>query len=528
MRYNRRGDLLAGIGVLSVNRVAVGRGGPCRWLDDDTFLANAPGPDNEFRLYSYHRDTNWAQELQDTRGATRIAAGGGNYAIFLATQPHGTVYGRWNGQPLPDWATLCYPMEGHADGRLLFESPDYQQTGILHPDGRQQWFVTGEHINLDTLRLIENGFVYLDETRSKTLMVQQGEDRPRPIAVVDAPFNPNVIEWNGSRWALFHNTATYLQQLGTTLGYRYPPGYAPDFFVEPDGTAHIAITQSEGEPPETITLVAPFQLGQHLGELTLPPAPLPDPDPIIFKAPIWEGPFFASTSPDHYGSTITPGNCEVLIYGRFSDLKVKRPVIAGLLESRTVPDEFLIAISWSNEAGALNFEGHLAGAQARKRPLIVYSDTDDYPDDAIALCRRWSGCIPMVRGYPAGKKETEPLKATPAQDVARIRGNFQKLRDLGFRRLAMARTMYTQTGNYPIAHILAMQPGLTQIVIDYQLFADCWFAWLRDPQNSVGGIPELQAVARDLAAAAKTPRIVDEADPLTPIQVEEDSLCLLS
>jgi hypothetical protein len=507
MRYNTRGDLLAGIGVLSVNRQPIGRGFNPRWLDDDTFLANAPGPDDVFRLYSYHRDTDWQQELADTRGATRIAAGGGNYAVLLATQPHQTVYGRWNRQPLPPWATLCYPMEGHADGRLLFASPDYQQLGILHPDGRQQWFITGEHVNLDSIRLIEDGFIYLDESRSKTLMVQQGEDRPLPAAVVDTPFDPHLITWNGSRWALFHNDATYLQQIGTTRGYTFPASYGPDLFVEPDGTAHVALTPSAGELPDTITLVAPFRLGDGAIDLSVARAPLPP-----FPAPVWEGPFDASSAPDRYGSVVTPGNCEVIVDGTsFADLKVSRPVIAGLLESRTVPDAYLIAIAWSNEAGGLHFDEHLAEAKARNRPLLVYSDTDAYPEEAIAVCRRWSGCIPMVRGYPAGKRANEPLKATPDQDVARIRGSVQHLRDRGFARIALARSLYTQTGNYPVDHILAMQDALTAIVRDFHLFADCWFAWLRDPEHAIAGIPAFQAVASQLAAAATRPLIADEA-----------------
>jgi hypothetical protein len=311
MRYNPAGDLAAGVGPLSVNREYIGQGFNPRWLWDDECLANAPGVDGIFRLYKYAEATGWRAELEDQRGATRIACGGGNYAVWLASNPP-VVYGVWNGQPLPEYAKTWRPLEGAMDGRLLFASEDYLSLIVLSPDGRQQWIHSGANVFLDSVRLVMGGMIYWDMSQRHTLTFVRDDGSVVPMPVVDAPYDADLVfDQAGQPWACFHNEATYLQKIGTTQGYLFEPSYGPAVSLDGPG-AWVATTPRADETPTSITLWEIPVLGEHLVELAPgPPIPIPvPPDPI--PIPIPRGVLLMAADPNairplhHLGVTTQP------------------------------------------------------------------------------------------------------------------------------------------------------------------------------------------------------------------------------
>jgi len=322
-------------------------------------------------------------------------------------------------------------------------------------------------------------------------------------------------------WQPFDGTAPVWKLSGT------PDDFNPDIAVrQVDGMLVVGSGINQGET------------GQHLYELDplarvwrkdgaawqpLLQATPPGPEPVapVVVAPFthyaYEGPFFAT---GQYGNVDHPGNSEVLIRTTFDQMVRARYVFADAPSASSVPAPWLRGIYFGFEAGQIDeagYERHLGIARARGVPLLVYYDAPEYPD---WVCRQFANqpnIVPCVQAYPAPKNPGEPVRATPAQDVARIRGTVEHLRNF-YDRVAIARTMYTQSGNYPLQHILDMQPGLTDLVRELRVFADLWFAWLRDPANAIAGNPELQAWATALpgACVGAAPPVLEDDTPPNP------------
>lgn len=306
MRYSEWGSLAAGVGQLSVDQRPLGPGYFIAWRDADTLLANAPGDDGIYRLYQYRRPMTttgaWSKDELDARGATTGGGGKGDYAVTLQSQPRET-YGRVNNAVLPEWTRRCTVLDGSPDGRYLMASEDYTQFLVLGPIGTLRVFPLTPHVNLSTVRLIDSGFVYQDESRPHTLMLQLDDFLPRPISLFETPFNPTSFVYNGQRWVFYHNNGTWLHVEGATRGYKFAASYGPDVFVQPGGLTHVALTSSPGEGAETIQRLPVFSLGEGMIDLT--PAPVPV-DIAIIGRPMWFGWFTFA------GRSLTiPGNCDL-------------------------------------------------------------------------------------------------------------------------------------------------------------------------------------------------------------------------
>jgi len=261
---------------------------------------------------------------------------------------------------------------------------------------------------------------------------------------------------------------------------------------------------------------------QPLTAATSPAPPAPRPTPIVI-APLahrpWLGPFDSRGEPH-------PGNCEVLTDGRsWSALHRPLPVFCDLASLPSVPVEYVKGIWTGFEGGRLDPRYDEAKRTAKERgvPLIVYRDADDYPlDFARAYCPG-PNMIPCVRGYAAAKLKGQPLKATPEEDLARIRGELQALKIAGYKRIGQTHDQYTQSGNYPWSHIIAMQSGLHQHVVDFELFGNWWFTrWGRDPAEPIDGLPIMADVRRREAEAIpedlrdQVPPILEPVPPSPP------------
>ncbi len=455
------------------------------WMDKD----NPNNPQAAHRLWVRAMGTNeWAVEFADD-------------ATFPGT--FDSAHGFW---PHGGYGLIAMGDQGE---RVFIGKPDFARILISHNGVEQTVPAPNWGSGTTTLR---QGHLMWDSTSG-----------PRDIngTLVGPPGAMQTfhIGPDGQKWCTGYVGGWGLSvwKWGTTRGYnlsRDDHDFYPDIFVSSPTHLRVGSSETQGDTRlrlyevDLATMVYTSPTGIHpLVELDLS---IPPADTTPFTA--WEGPFFASSN--RYGSATTPGNCEVLLQGTYDLLEVKRPVLAGVGEAASVPDSQLIGIFW--QADPATYAQALAYAKHRKRPLYVYSDTNVYPDEVLQKYCTWSGAIPLVQAYPADKKSGEPLKASPAEDVARISAQFQKLKDRGFKRLGIVRTMYTQSGNYPLDHILAMQDGLTSAVLTYGVGLDVWFSWLRDPANSAGGIPALQVVAQNLSGRATAPAIQDEAVPVDP------------
>src|SRR4029453_2056907 len=249
--------------------------------------------------------------------------------------------------------------------------------------------------------------------------------------------------------------------------------------------------------------------------LTPPSEPLPPVNIAPFLHPQWVGPYFAT---GQYGNIDHPGNCEVLVRASYVNMVRPRPVFADLESAKTVPDGQLLGLYMSAiEGGAedANLEEAIRDAAERQVPCLIYVDQDDYPQ---SVCDEWlndpSGIpipnrIPCMRAYPMGKPMGEPLRATPEEDIARIRSTVAHLSGI-YARVAMAHTYYTQADgtrdNYPLSHILAMQNGLGDVERDLKVFASLGFSRLRTGGGDMSKYPELlDAFTQEAAAPAGTP-----------------------
>jgi hypothetical protein len=189
--------------------------------------------------------------------------------------------------------------------------------------------------------------------------------------------------------------------------------------------------------------------------------------------------------------------------------KTPKPTFASTFVAPHVPAHLLRGILFSLEGGvaalddptrAARFEAQLEEsielAIRLKVPLVTNLDGDDWRRPVgAALARRYLRkrpglemmamfeCYPHRLGGTFGQLEgIEPIPWS----VARWRETHAAVKALGFERVVIARSMYTQLvsidpwlDNYPISHILALQPVITQLCNEWQVAGDFWFAWAR-------------------------------------------------
>jgi len=269
MRYNRLKDLVAGVagGPLSVNRAQVGIGGGPKPLNDHAFLANGL-VDGVWGLVQLDRDTGWVPHIIDPKGATRIGAGGDNWAATVQSQPPVT-YGVIAGVPFEENPAERYVLDGALDGGLLFllVTPDGATFYARWPDGVVDEWLINSGTNLENVRMAAGAFVY--QENSLLYLQLRGAGR-RQVPTVDTPFEPMTWEdSHGFRWFLYHNDATYIQYGYTATGYQFGGSYAPDMWIGPTDAAQVALTLSPGEAPSTIQLVD-IQLGTGVMPISRP------------------------------------------------------------------------------------------------------------------------------------------------------------------------------------------------------------------------------------------------------------------
>jgi len=242
------------------------------------------------------------------------------------------------------------------------------------------------------------------------------------------------------------------------------------------------------------------------------------PDPIeqtipvsaSFNSPRWFGMFF-DRNDARYPTDAAPGTCSVLTphtslgpagpetwgWAFFTRHGAPRHVIAsyspdGVSAAPTVPNEYLIGIYWGLEGGPGNWseeeraslEQARAEAASRNVPLLVYLDGGYWTDEADAWANAFlrrsdipiGMCYPHRPHGPSNAFSWESLDLS--EDVARWRLQFQRRRP-HHDRLAIVRTMYTQTWNFPPAFIESAQPAITALGNDFEVWADLGFAWAR-------------------------------------------------
>lgn len=174
---------------------------------------------------------------------------------------------------------------------------------------------------------------------------------------------------------------------------------------------------------------------------------------------------------------------------------VRRVIAATDGTAATVPDEFLLALYWGLEGGLAywgtearaNLRAAQAQADGRGKPLLVYCDDSYSEDRAIAWARGELSLdnIPLQQCY-AGREPGTPTDqyawsglVSGQANQARWRRGFAKLDDAGFARLAMVRTMYTQSRNFPPLYIVALQPYLDALANEFGVDFDLAFSWAR-------------------------------------------------
>lgn len=292
--------------------------------------------------------------------------------------------------------------------------------------------------------------------------------------------------------------------------------YNPDIALRDDGMVVVGSGLNQGETNQSLyELDVRMQRFRRVPEDWQPLVPATHPPlPPISIAPFTHNQYVACFfATGQYGNADHAGNSEVLIRANYADMVRKRPVFADMDSARTVPDGMLRGIyTAAIEGGSsdANINEAIAYAVGRRVPVLIYSDTNDYPQ---WVCDRFlndshgrpiPNRIPVVQAYPKAKNPNQPLQATPAEDVARIRSTVAHLTGI-YPRVAIAHTYYTQTGNYPVNHIYTMQPGLADIERDYKLFASLGFALLR---------PSGMKDNPDLAAAYKEECRATPGEPL--------------
>lgn len=466
--------------------------------------------DAELRFFDV---VSWVDRgTNDRLGVSLVRGAAGQYGVWLATATGG-VRGSVN---LPDAKGILGAAD---DGTLFVISADYSAIEA-YTNGAQRWVQPG---SFPVIFYPAPQFSCIDADRVCWWNAQAHRLETRglnnPVAQTwGTPTDAFIALVNDELYLGYHSDRAYLHKfsdksrgwvIANGLTY-YTTGRALD------GNILCAWSRTQDESvieTRTIDPTSPME------DLTGPP-PQPEPGvPIIVKAPFTHQPklamFFSVIVDSGTGEVLKahahPLACDVLIRETFSDLVEKKPVLASVWAAPSVPDEYLLGIYWSPESGGESiYQESLSAAMQRSVDFVVYSDTDWYPNDLAQRIRAaYSRSVPMVRGYPQGKKPSEPVHATPQQDADRIRGEVRKLRQMGLQRVWVAIAGYNQRGvngdpvvrNYPWKHIDELFTLNIDIVREELLDGAAVFNLLRDPDANVLGRPELWQGCVDMQAA---------------------------
>lgn len=297
-----------------------------------------------------------------------------------------------------------------------------------------------------------------------------------------------------------------------------------------------------------------------------PPAPrLPTiPAAPIVSGPRWDGVFFER---NHYDMTPSPAACAVLVtragappvWEAFVAAGPAKPVLADYGAIDAVPPEYRLGLMVTLEGGPegpafgddLDARRHVLDglddvetwwrtrcqkAIALEVPMVFYLD-GGFDPERPGVTRFLDQYLPSPDRLPSGLEvipeemcypnKVEGLVEDLAVSADRWRRGLAHLSARGFTRLAIARTLYTQSENYPIAHIEACQPAIDRLADEFAVTFDLGFSWARpsgvivpyppgDSTRSNRAVLEPWVAARAVATAryARPSRLVLSASGL--------------
>ena len=285
-KLNSRGDVLAGVGdgIVSINGVAVAEraGGAC-WLDDDTVLyqqiTSDPWTHQEESAYlaAYHVPTRVVTRVAGPPGASRLVAGGGRWAAFLA-DGHTGVYGSVGSHPA---ATV---QAAGPDGTIALGDEYQAGTGLTlyAPDGRVTHVETRDAYSVTVLG--PDRAVWVEGNAFRALNV------PVPQQVGGA-WNPVYILLAGEPWVVYW-TQPDPRWPSTLMGLVAHPASDParGYILETNEYAcynvdavalsraiRVAWSRTQGERPDDIVVMDIDPAAPRVPLVGLPPVVVPPP-----------------------------------------------------------------------------------------------------------------------------------------------------------------------------------------------------------------------------------------------------------
>ncbi len=260
-RFNRLGQFAAGAagGVLSVDARPIGQGGGARWIDDATVIANATlTGDDPYHTFAFDGPS-WVPRELDGRGATRLGAGGGNWAATLASRTDPQTYGVYRGQPLPDDLATYYALDGGLDGSLvLVDTISFTTFVVLWADGERSTF-EARHVDGGSVRVCDSAHaIILCAGGPPTAFVyHRASGTVEPAGLLGAgQYFPYLYVEADVVYALYwaEEYGLVLQVMGTQTGWQAlgAPYFNPDVYP---ATRQIAYSLDAAESPAMLRLM---------------------------------------------------------------------------------------------------------------------------------------------------------------------------------------------------------------------------------------------------------------------------------
>jgi len=288
-KLNARGEWCAGVGggIASwQGGILAYSAGGTSWVDDDWIVYQACVGD-ECHLLKTHVRTGEVRDAS-SRGANKIAAGGGVWAAWLGSVRGEPPYGLYtsSGLYLRDaWLGGFGSSAGGGgvgpDGSVAVKD-QYQAAGgwSVWPLSGRPWVLTRG--DADDIQLLGDG---------NACWRERGEPRtsgtvPRPLVLTRPFWWLRMVQAEGEWWVLYQDAADrlVLHPWDSHEGYVVARGntFAPDV-VFTDGAFRLVWATREGEDPESVqtTQIQPSERRLDLGSSapTPPPPPPPPPDP---------------------------------------------------------------------------------------------------------------------------------------------------------------------------------------------------------------------------------------------------------
>lgn len=537
-------------------------GGSPQPLDDDTILFNGSIDGQRWGIVAYARSTGVPRMFLDLSPNTLVAAG----RVWAA---HKDGFGYFDSRgfaPAPESPER--PRTGpHTWGAPVI-SPDGVMT-VVHENPQDVGSLLLVHMvslnGIDELRIddLTGSIPNPLEVCANDLTVLYRDARDRRLKVWGALTEP-VIPRQDDYGCLFvplvqggrvlvigyGNDGLFLQPWSNpTRAILIESGEAnnPSVEIMADGTVAVVAAARSGETPESLTryefdlaknlrrwievqsgLTSPWTAIEHV-DLTQPMLPSVTVPP--FSESVYVAPYFATNNTEaakERGNHDHPGNAEILTNETdVRDMARLRPFFldeGSYLATREDP------LAWAIVKPLLRgFTSHWLEGGLHDRPNIertralalehgvwhvVYSDTDDYPTEALDwLNPRFES--PMIRCYPA-------FRETPDQRAVRVAENMMRVSKRGFRP-SVALPFYTQSENWPLADVLAGLDTTLAVVEAYdgELLVMGCFAYARG--FGMKHYPPLMDVFERLCTAVPSgvPRLPDIPTP-TPTPTPPD------